>query len=182
MMWSTSIVEEFSMTDYVIDVEKYARALNNLIGMDSAYFNGDKDVDAIVELVTLAKKMENTIKHQRSEIKKLNDTLKIVRKVNGQLTEPNYVKSLKNDAIKEFAERLKVYRNKPEFPWDDYTVSATDIEELVEVMINNKKQANCDTCVHAERFSHEFPCNECEKAGRSKPTMYIAKGEYDAKD
>lgn len=48
-----------------IDINKYAEALNNLIGVDSAYFNGDKDVDAIVEIITVAKKMEGLINRQK---------------------------------------------------------------------------------------------------------------------
>lgn len=54
-----------------IDIEKYAEALNNLIGVDSAYFKGDKDVDAIVEVITLAKKYENIINRQKTEIEDL---------------------------------------------------------------------------------------------------------------
>ena len=54
-----------------INIEKYAEALNNLIGVDSAYFQGDKDVDAIVELIVAAKKLENRIKELEAENKKL---------------------------------------------------------------------------------------------------------------
>lgn len=44
-------------TPETINIEKYANALNNLIGVDSAYLRGDKDVDAIVELIVVAKKV-----------------------------------------------------------------------------------------------------------------------------
>lgn len=59
-------------TPETINIEKYANALNNLIGVDSAYLAGDKDVDAIVELIVAAKKLENRVKELTEE----NDKLK----------------------------------------------------------------------------------------------------------
>ena len=50
-----------------INIEKYAEALNNLIGVDSAYMAGDKDVDAIVEVIVAAKKLENRVKELEAE-------------------------------------------------------------------------------------------------------------------
>lgn len=44
-----------------VDVEKYDRALSNLVGADNAYFQGDEDVDAIVEVIRLAKKYSDFI-------------------------------------------------------------------------------------------------------------------------
>lgn len=54
-------------TPETINIEKYANALNNLIGVDSAYFQGDKDVDAIVEVIVAAKKLENRVKELEAE-------------------------------------------------------------------------------------------------------------------
>lgn len=54
-------------TPETINIEKYAEALNNLIGVDSAYFQGDKDVDAIVEVIVVAKKLENRVKELEAE-------------------------------------------------------------------------------------------------------------------
>lgn len=48
-------------TPETINIEKYAKALNNLVGVDSAYYRGDKDVDAIVEVIIAAKKLENKV-------------------------------------------------------------------------------------------------------------------------
>lgn len=70
-------------------------ALNNLIGVDCAYFAGDKDVDAIVEIITLAKRMENTINRQTAEIERL-------QKYNSDVAYRHY-----NDGIKDFATGLK---------------------------------------------------------------------------
>lgn len=58
-------------TPETINIEKYAEALNNLIGVDSAYMVGDKDVDAIVELIVTAKKLENRVKELTEENKRL---------------------------------------------------------------------------------------------------------------
>ena len=54
-------------TPEIINIEKYAEALNNLIGVDSAYYKDDKDVDAIVELIVAAKKLENRVKELEAE-------------------------------------------------------------------------------------------------------------------
>ena len=44
-----------------VDVEKYDRALSNLVGADNAYFQGDEDVEAIIEVIRLAKKYSDFI-------------------------------------------------------------------------------------------------------------------------
>lgn len=48
----------------------------------------------------------------------------------------------KAEAIKEFAERLKAERIKPEFPWDDFFVTESAIDSLVKEMMedNNESQ------------------------------------------
>ena len=56
-------------TPETINIEKYAEALNNLIGVDSAYMARDKDVDAIIELIVAAKKLENRVKELTEEIR-----------------------------------------------------------------------------------------------------------------
>ena len=89
-----------------IDLEKYIEALNNILGADNAYFRGDKDVDAIVELIGIAnrqqaeiedvriaaksfkskylnavktaKELKTVIKEKESEIKRLNAKVKSV--------------------------------------------------------------------------------------------------------
>ena len=47
-------------------------------------------------------------------------------------------KNAKTEAIKDFAERLKALKIKPEFPWDDFTVTESAIDELVKEMIESK--------------------------------------------
>ena len=58
-------------TPETINIEKYSEALNNLIGVDSAYYKGDKDVEALVEVILAAKKLENRIKELKAEIGEL---------------------------------------------------------------------------------------------------------------
>lgn len=41
------------------------------------------------------------------------------------------VNRAKAEAVKEFAERLKKDKIKPEFPWDDFTVTEGMIDNLV---------------------------------------------------
>lgn len=50
-----------------INIEKYINALNNLLGSDNAYYAGDPDVDAIMEVIMLAKKLENMVKKLTEE-------------------------------------------------------------------------------------------------------------------
>lgn len=62
-------------TSETINIEKYANALNNLIGVDSAYMVGDKSVDAILELIVAAKNLENRVK----ELEEENERIRLVR-------------------------------------------------------------------------------------------------------
>ena len=87
-----------------VNIEKYAEALNNLIGVDSAYFNGDKDVDAIIEIITIAKKMEGIINRQNAEIERLSHKCEDCA---GCTMWKCDCLIIKDEAIKEFAERLK---------------------------------------------------------------------------
>ena len=50
-----------------INVEKYINALNNLLGSDNAYYAGDPNVDAIMEVIMLAKKLEKRVKELTEE-------------------------------------------------------------------------------------------------------------------
>lgn len=86
---------------------------------------------------------------QKAEIERLESNLKFVRgtvermrkydeerdvRLHAKLTE-----TAKAEAIKEFAERLKGQKTKPEFPWDDFFVTETDIDNLVKEMVGEGK-------------------------------------------
>jgi hypothetical protein len=38
-----------------LNIEKYIEALNNLLGVDCMYYQGDEDVEAILEVIVAAK-------------------------------------------------------------------------------------------------------------------------------
>lgn len=51
-----------------INIEKYAEALNNLVGMDIGYLGeSDENVNAIIEVIVAAKKLENRVKELTEE-------------------------------------------------------------------------------------------------------------------
>ena len=55
-------------TPETINIEKYAEALNNLVGMDIGYLGeSDENVNAIVEVIVAAKKLENRVKELEAE-------------------------------------------------------------------------------------------------------------------
>ena len=133
-----------------IDIAKYAEALNRLIGADSAYFSGDKDVDAIVEVITLAKKMENIINRQKADIERLEkENSEGFKKylLLDKRTKERYAELyeeakdvVRTEAIKEFAERLK----KLTYPFPcaigaEYAVTIRAIDDLVKEMTEEKK-------------------------------------------
>jgi hypothetical protein len=49
------------------------------------------------------------------------------------------LKTIKAEAIKEFAERLKASKIKPEFPWDNFFVTEDTIDTLVKEMTEENK-------------------------------------------
>lgn len=49
------------------NLTKYTEALNNLLGVDHAYLSGDENVDAIVELIVMAKELTKENKTLRAQ-------------------------------------------------------------------------------------------------------------------
>lgn len=63
-------------TPETINIEKYAEALNNLVGMDIGYLgDSDENVNAIVEVIRAAKALENRVKELEAENKKWQERL-----------------------------------------------------------------------------------------------------------
>lgn len=54
-----------------MNIEKYIEALNSLLGADNAYYQGDKDRDAIVELIVMAKGLAEENAALRKELESL---------------------------------------------------------------------------------------------------------------
>lgn len=59
-------------TPETINIEKYINALNNFLWSDNTYYAGDLDVDAIVEVIMTAKKLDDMVK----KLTKENESLK----------------------------------------------------------------------------------------------------------
>ena len=51
-----------------INIEKYIEALNNLLGVDHAYFGGDENVKAIVELIVATKELSEENEKLRAQL------------------------------------------------------------------------------------------------------------------
>lgn len=57
-------------TPTTINIEKYANALNNLVGMDIGYLgDSDENVNAIVEVIVVAKKLDGRVKELEGSLK-----------------------------------------------------------------------------------------------------------------
>lgn len=113
-----------------IDVKKYANALNKLIGVDSAYMAGDKSVDAIVEVIVAAKKLEN-------KVKELTDQLE-----QEQSWANSMIDNLRDD-IKELTEenkRLKFYESGYALVNKAYEELKTDIVRKMQEKIMAKSE------------------------------------------
>ncbi|MEE1085019.1 MAG: hypothetical protein UH850_14930 [Paludibacteraceae bacterium] len=91
-------------TPETINIEKYANALNNLIGVDSAYMAGDKSVDAIVELIVAAKKLESRVKELTEERERCLEALSELSDNIGLLKD-----KAKADTVRKMQDRLKNY-------------------------------------------------------------------------
>ena len=136
-------------TPETINTEKYTEALNNLIGVDSAYMSGDKDVDAIVELIVAAKKLENRVKELEEENKKLNNVLEKERLDNAKVCDIycRMINSLRKevDTIKvETLRKMQIKLTNDEFKQSvdayhyAYLLGEEDIEEIAEEILEEK--------------------------------------------
>lgn len=57
-------------TPETINLHKYAEALNNLVGMDIGYLgDSDENVNAIVEVIVVAKKLDGRVKELEGSLK-----------------------------------------------------------------------------------------------------------------
>ena len=79
-------------TPETINIEKYAHALNELIGIDSAYLcDSDENVNAIIEVIVAAKKLENRVKELEAELDGLKTS---IIKADEYLSEGDFAKGI----------------------------------------------------------------------------------------
>lgn len=57
-------------------MQKYIDALDRILGVDHAYYSGDKDVDTILELISTSREMYEIIQMQRDVLELQNAILK----------------------------------------------------------------------------------------------------------
>ena len=57
----------------IFNAEKYIEALNSLLGSDNAYYQGDKDRDAIVELIVIANELVEENEALRKQLETLEE-------------------------------------------------------------------------------------------------------------
>lgn len=106
------------MTDNEIEkiVGKYQEALSDLCGVDYAYMQGDRAVEAIAELIRLYAEQINIIDTQKAEIERLKEDKETFYKWKflADRTKEYYDRlfhdakdAVRDNAIKDFAERLK---------------------------------------------------------------------------
>lgn len=104
-------------TPTTINIEKYAHALNELIGIDSAYLgDSDKNVNAIIEVIVAAKKLENKVKELETE----KDAL--IR---------NYAQCMKDYAKEIFTEAKNIHPRGHTFSecYNDWLEQFTELEK-----------------------------------------------------
>lgn len=70
--------------------------------------------------------------HTLAEVERLNVELKAMRGAANSYK--LHYGNLKSEIIREFADRLKTEKIKPEFPWDDFYVTESAIDDLVKEM------------------------------------------------
>ena len=67
-----------------------------------------------------------------SEMMAVVDALALIRELTDE------VAKAKADTVRKMQERLKEKRIKPEFPWDDFFVTETDIDQTAKEMLEDK--------------------------------------------
>lgn len=117
-------------TPETINIEKYAHALNNLIGVDSAYLAGDKDVDDIVEVIVAAKKLENRVKELTKEAERY-------KRYYFHHEYDKWEIEIKTDTVRKMQERIKAkaYTNN----YCQEVVLESDIDQIAEEMLEENK-------------------------------------------
>lgn len=148
-------------TPETINIEKYAEALNNLIGVDSAYFQGDKDVDAIVEVIVAAKKLENRVKELEKEKCNLEYTLlgvmhSVDKWLDGEELEMDEV----NRAITMREKTLQIVENLTE-KWGEAINQVNYIADVTRADTVHKTQKKLEEKIDRSLSVFDFNISEC---------------------
>ena len=88
-------------TPETINIEKYAEALNNLVGMDIGYLGeSDENVNAIVEVIKAAKALEQRVEELTIELKAMRGAANSYKIHN---------KALEKEKVELWEERNRIY-------------------------------------------------------------------------
>ena len=93
-------------TPETINVEKYINALDNLLGADNAYYAGDPDVDAIMEVIMTAMKLEDRVKELTEKNEKLQAQRYLKYDLHTVIDLKSVLDNTRKDAIDELIDRL----------------------------------------------------------------------------
>ena len=133
-----------------INIEKYAEALNNLVGMDIGYLgDSDKNVNAIIEVIVTAKKLENRVKELTEEIKDLEADYDRVYEqaeadIHGNMADGGTschwcMEKTKADTAKRMSEMLKEYLDDFYNSGEDALLDVPDlIDQIAEEILEEK--------------------------------------------
>lgn len=122
-----------------INIEKYAEALNNLVGMDIGYLcESDEDVNTIVELIRAAKALENRVKELEADNKKWQERLDREAKCQYDLA----------GKIVDLKEEINILKSEAEWieqePWDPREATTWKCSKCKHIVRDKTKHcANC---------------------------------------
>ena len=149
-------------TPETINIEKYAEALNNLVGMDIGYLGDtDENVNAIVELIVAAKKLENRIKELEEEKRNLEYTLMgVMHSVDKWLDGAELEMDEVNRAITMREKTLQIVENLTE-KWEEAINQVNYIADVTKADIVHKVQKKLEEKIDRTLDVFDFNISEC---------------------
>lgn len=147
-------------TPETINIEKYAHALNELIGVDSAYLAGDKDVDTIVEVIVAAKKLENRVRELTEENERLRDLITELQQYNESWVEDNgklrkEIEKLKQQYDFALHQQFQAYTNNLKYFEDIYDKELDKLKAEKADMTYFKKELIADAVRKMQKLFEE---------------------------
>ena len=132
-------------TPETINIEKYAHALNELIGIDSAYLcDSDENVNAIIEVIVAAKKLEKRVKELEKEKSDLEYTLiGVMHSVDKWLDGAELEMDEVNRAITMREKTLQIVENLTE-KWEEAVNQTNYSADVTKADIVHKMQKKLD--------------------------------------
>ena len=126
-------------TPETINIEKYAEALNNLVGMDIGYLgDSDENVNAIIEVIVAAKKLEDRVKELEAELNELKAKRYLKYTLHSVIDLPAVLENTRKDAINDFVDEL-LKQSHQEYLFDGidnyYCLTYQQIEQIIKTVL-----------------------------------------------